>query len=105
MYYNRMNLLGRFHSGILERFTFFSAFKKLSCRGFSKRDRSSYISGPCDKPLVPLTIGQLLENAAEQYGGREAVVVIHQSIRKSYEQLFSEVCLNPTILLSKSLFF
>ena len=47
--------------------------------------------GPGSTPLLGLTIGQLLENTANKYGDREAVVVLHQNIRKTYQQLLIDV--------------
>ena len=34
-----------------------------------------------------LTIGQTVDSAADKYGDREAVVVTHQNIRRTYTQV------------------
>ena len=51
----------------------------------------SYVCGPGSTPLLGLTIGQLLQSTADKYGDREAVVVVHQKIRKTYQQLLTDV--------------
>lgn len=57
----------------------------------NRKYETSYVCGPGSTPLLGLTIGQLLENTANKYGDREAVVVIHQNIRKTYQQLLNDV--------------
>ena len=57
----------------------------------NRKYENSYVCGPGSTPLLGLTIGQLLENTANKYGDREAVVVIHQNIRKTYQQLLIDV--------------
>ena len=47
--------------------------------------------GPGSTPLLGLTIGQLLQSTADKYGDREAVVVVHQKIQKTYQQLLTDV--------------
>ena len=56
-----------------------------------KRFENSYVSGPGTTPLLGVTIGQLLEKTAGRYGDDDAVVVVHQKIRKTYQQLLREV--------------
>ncbi|XP_046636691.1 medium-chain acyl-CoA ligase ACSF2, mitochondrial-like [Daphnia pulicaria] len=56
----------------------------------NRKYETSYVCGPGSTPLLGLTIGQLLENTANKYGDREAVVVIHQNIRKTYQQLLND---------------
>ena len=51
------------------------------------RSRWSYVSGPGYPPLMGLTIGQTVDSAADKYGDREAVVVTHQNIRRTYTQV------------------
>ena len=47
----------------------------------------SYVSGVGSEPLLYKTVGAVLEEAAERWGDREALVVPHQNIRWSYRQL------------------
>ncbi len=47
----------------------------------------SYVHGPGDKPLLDLTLGQLLEQAAARHGDRPALIVRHQGTRWSYREL------------------
>ena len=51
----------------------------------------SYVCGPSDKPLVGLTMGQVVQRAAEKFGDATAVVDVHQNITKTYSQMLSEV--------------
>ena len=51
----------------------------------------SYVCGKSQIPLLGLTIGQLLQKGADQFGDREAVVFMHQNIRKNFHQVLSEV--------------
>ncbi|RXG68653.1 Acetyl-coenzyme A synthetase [Armadillidium vulgare] len=46
--------------------------------------------GPSDVPLLGLTIGKALDQAAESFGDTEAVVSIHQSIRRTFSQVKEE---------------
>jgi fatty-acyl-CoA synthase len=47
----------------------------------------SYVSGTSDEPLLYKTVGAVLEEAAQRWGGREALIVPHQGIRWSYREL------------------
>lgn len=47
----------------------------------------SYVSGETNIPLLDKTIGQALTEAAQSYAERTALVVRHQSIRWSYQEL------------------
>ena len=47
----------------------------------------SYVCGTGDEPLLYKTIGALLEDAAERWPEREALIVPHQQIRWSWRQL------------------
>lgn len=51
----------------------------------------SYASGSTDVPLLDLTIGQLLDQAAAQHGENEALICCHQDIRWSYDEFKAEV--------------
>lgn len=52
----------------------------------------SYVSGPVDAPLLDLTLGQLLEQAADAFGDDKTYVVfVQQSIRRSFRQVLQEV--------------
>ena len=57
----------------------------------SHSSRLSYVSGPGSPPLMGLTIGQVVDRAAEMYGEREGLVVTHQNIRRDYLQLQREI--------------
>ena len=48
---------------------------------------SSFVSGTSDQPLIYQTIGGALDQAVEQWGEKEAIVVRHQNIRWTYRQL------------------
>jgi fatty-acyl-CoA synthase len=47
----------------------------------------SYVSGTSDEPLLYKTVGAVLEEAAQRWGDREALVVPHQGIRWSWREL------------------
>ena len=51
----------------------------------------SYVYGPGDVPLRGLTLGQLLQDAADRYGDRTGVVSVHQNIRKNFYQILRDV--------------
>lgn len=51
----------------------------------------SYVSSPGDVPLLGLTLGQLLQRAADSYGDQTSAVFLHQNIRKSFHQLLQDV--------------
>lgn len=48
---------------------------------------ASYVCGTSDQPLIYQTIGDAFDQAVEQWGDKEAVVVRHQGIRWSYREL------------------
>ncbi|KAB7505740.1 Acyl-CoA synthetase family member 2, mitochondrial [Armadillidium nasatum] len=50
----------------------------------------SYAMGPSDVPLLGLTIGKALDQAAESFGDTEAVVSVHQSIRRTFSEVKEE---------------
>ena len=50
----------------------------------------SYVSGPGSPPLLGLTVGQVVDRAAEIYGDREGLVVSHQHIRRTFSQIRDE---------------
>jgi fatty-acyl-CoA synthase len=58
---------------------------------------TSYICAPCETPLVGYTVGQLLQRSTDLYADREAVVFIHQNIRKTFQQLLEEVKMHSHI--------
>jgi fatty-acyl-CoA synthase len=47
---------------------------------------TSFVCGSSDQPLIYQTIGDALEQAVEQWGDSEAIVVRHQDIRWTYRQ-------------------
>jgi fatty-acyl-CoA synthase len=48
---------------------------------------ASYVCGSSDQPLILQTIGDAFDQAVEQWGDKQAVVVRHQDIRWSYREL------------------
>ncbi len=51
----------------------------------------SYVCGTSDKPLLFKTIGLAIEEAAAKWGQREALVVAHQNIRWTYNELLERI--------------
>ena len=51
----------------------------------------SYVSGPGYPPLLGLTIGQAVDRAEDMFGDREALVVSHQNIRRTFSEVKQEV--------------
>jgi fatty-acyl-CoA synthase len=60
-------------------------------RSPSSRYKPSYIHCPGDEPLFALTLGQLVEKAAEQWGEREALVSVYENKRYSFRELLEKV--------------
>lgn len=55
------------------------------------KEKPSYTSGICEKPLIGKTIGELFDEIAELYPENEALVARHQGIRLTYRQLKEQV--------------
>ncbi|MGL4471483.1 MAG: AMP-binding protein [Aeromonas hydrophila] len=51
----------------------------------------SYRAGPCDQPLLHQTIGTYLQQVAECFPDRPAVVVRHQQIRWNYREYLTQI--------------
>jgi len=51
----------------------------------------SFVCGTSDQPLIYQTIGDAIDQAVEQWGDKEAIVVRHQGIRWSYRQLAAAI--------------
>lgn len=51
----------------------------------------SYISGTSNTPLLGITIGDLFDQIAQKYPENDALVVYHQNIRWSYQELQAKV--------------
>ncbi|MCF6232260.1 MAG: AMP-binding protein [Rhodobacteraceae bacterium] len=51
----------------------------------------SYVCGTSDKPLLFKTIGQAIEDAADEWPEHDALIVHHQGIRWTYEELLAKV--------------
>ena len=51
----------------------------------------SYRTGPCDQPLLHQTIGEYLQEIAERFPDRPAVVVRHQQIRWNYREYLIQI--------------
>nr|CAD7267607.1 unnamed protein product [Timema shepardi] len=49
--------------------------------------RPSYWHQPGSEPLSPLTVGQLVDQSADKFGHREALVSLHQNRRLTFQQL------------------
>lgn len=52
--------------------------------------KPSYIHCPGDEPLFALTLGQLVQKAAEQWGEREALVSVYEEQRYSFRELLEK---------------
>ncbi|EFO80117.1 acyl-CoA synthase [Oscillochloris trichoides DG-6] len=53
--------------------------------------RWSYVSGPSEKPLLGMTIGDMFDQTVAKYPDNEALVVCQQGLRYTYTQLKVEV--------------
>ena len=51
----------------------------------------SYTSGVSDKPLLGITIGDMLDQTVAKYPNNEALIVKHQQIRYTYQQFQEKV--------------
>ena len=51
------------------------------------KQQPSYVSGTSEDPLLFQTIGSLLDEAATNWGTKEALVMRHQNVRMTYSQL------------------
>ena len=47
----------------------------------------SYVQGASDRPLIGTTIGEMFDTMAAAHATREALVVPHQKVRWTYEEL------------------
>ena len=54
-------------------------------------ERTSYVSGASEVPLLGLTIGDMFDQIADRYPDNEALVSRHQNLRYTYRQLKEEV--------------
>jgi fatty-acyl-CoA synthase len=63
----------------------------------------SYVHGLADEPLLGETIGENLERTVADHRDREALVVRHQDVRWSYEELNERVDLLARGLLAAGL--
>lgn len=53
--------------------------------------KPSYIHGVGKEPLVALTLGQLIQNAADKWGEREAIYSVYEGKRYSFKEAQEEV--------------
>ena len=60
----------------------------------------SYVSGACEKPLLGLTVGQMLDRIIEKYPDNTALIVHHQQIKWTYRQFHKKVMEVAKALLS-----
>ncbi|HTI81319.1 MAG TPA: AMP-binding protein [Acetobacteraceae bacterium] len=63
----------------------------------------SYVSGTSIRPLLGMTIGAAFDRSVAQWGDRSALVVRHQNIHWSYDELAEQVDLLAAGLLSYGL--
>uniref|UniRef100_A0A3B4UMD9 Medium-chain acyl-CoA ligase ACSF2, mitochondrial n=1 Tax=Seriola dumerili TaxID=41447 RepID=A0A3B4UMD9_SERDU len=56
---------------------------------------TSYVHGTSTFPLLPLTVGQSLDNTVQRWPDREAVVFLQDGIRKTFAQFQQDASLNP----------
>ncbi len=52
--------------------------------------QQSYVHGASETPLLYKTIGQALRDAVDKWGDREALIVRHQNLRYTYNDLYRE---------------
>ena len=55
------------------------------------KSSTSFVCGTSDQPLIYQTIGDALDQTVEKSGEKEAIVVRHQNVRWSYQQLGAAV--------------
>jgi len=53
--------------------------------------RPSFVNGPYLEPLRFETVGESLDKAAERWGDRDALIVVHQRVRLTYTELHARV--------------
>jgi non-ribosomal peptide synthetase component E (peptide arylation enzyme) len=58
--------------------------------------QASYVHGASDKLLIGNTIGRHLDQIAEKYPERPAVIVRHQNIRLTYSELRQPKASSPS---------
>jgi fatty-acyl-CoA synthase len=56
-----------------------------------KMTKHSYVNGVSANPLIFQTIGNLLDEAVTNYGGKQVIVVRHQGVSLSYSELNEQV--------------
>ncbi|KAH6928781.1 hypothetical protein HPB50_019502 [Hyalomma asiaticum] len=59
-----------------------------------KASRLSYYHASSDVPLLPLTVGQVIDRAADTMGDNVAIISCHQNISKTYVQYKLDVNIN-----------
>ena len=57
---------------------------------YNRAMRLSYVHGATDVPLIGSTIGDLLDQIAERFPDRDALISRHQKIRYTYMQFKAE---------------
>lgn len=55
--------------------------------------KPSYFKGPKNEQLKYMTVGNLIDEAAEKYPDIEAIVSVHQNRKITFSNLKHEVCL------------
>lgn len=51
----------------------------------------SYISGTSSKPLLGICIGDMLDESAQRFPQQDALIVLHQNIRFTYQEFQAKV--------------
>ncbi|MFY9963778.1 AMP-binding protein [Pseudomonas sp.] len=66
-------------------------------------NQPSYTQGRQDKPLLAMTIGQAFDHTVSRFAAREALVVRHQHLRYSWQQLADSVDMHARALMALGL--
>ncbi|TDF82483.1 AMP-binding protein [Pseudomonas sp. H9] len=66
-------------------------------------NQPSYTQGRQDKPLLAMTIGQAFDNTVSRFAEREALVVRHQQLRYTWQQLADSVDRHARALMALGL--
>ncbi|MEM9105345.1 MAG: AMP-binding protein [Pseudomonadota bacterium] len=57
----------------------------------SEKKEWSHVSGPKTPPLQFVTISQMVNDTVARFGEREAVISVHQNIRRTYNELNADI--------------
>jgi len=59
--------------------------------------KPSYYKGPKNEPFKFMTVGNLIDEAAEKYRNKEAIVSVHQNRKITFSELKHEVVKTKTL--------